>query len=299
MLIQNVFRGVVRLVLRPTFNPRVSIAWQRRIASIATRLRLLPHSVHCENTTLGGIPAQQLTASEISGNHAVLYLHGGAYVLGSPESHRNLASHLAQAAQCVVYTIAYRLAPEHPYPAALDDALTAYCALLTQGLNGSQIALSGDSAGGGLALALALRLRDEKLPAPAALYLLSPWTDLTLSGETAKTCAEIDPMITAAWGAAGAAHYAGTTPLTDPLLSPLFADYHDMPPMLIQCGSDEVLRSDSERLAERASAAGVDVQLKVHQGLWHVFQLFAGMMPAATTAVRDAGAYLQSRWSQN
>lgn len=293
---QAVFRTVVRLLLRPSFNPRVSIAWQRRIAIIATRMRFLPRDVRCEMTTLGGVPTQLLTAVDASGDRAVIYLHGGAYILGSPETHRNLAAHLAQAAQCVVYTPDYRLAPEHPYPAALDDALAVYRALLAQGLSGGQIAISGDSAGGGLSLALAQRIRAEKLPAPASLYLLSPWTDLTLSGETAKTCADIDPLITRAWGAAGAAHYAGNKPLTDPLVSPLFADYRGMPSMLIQCGSDEVLRSDSERVAERAMAANVDVQLKVFQGLWHVFQMFAGMMPASSAAVREAGDYLQSRW---
>lgn len=295
MLMQTLLRGVVRAVIRPTFNPAVSIPRQRSLLTMATRLRLMPRDVRCEMTMLGGVAAQRLTAANADGC-AVLYLHGGAYCAGSPETHRNLASHLAHAAGCTVYTLDYRLAPEHPFPAGLDDALAAYCALLAQDRVPTQLAIAGDSAGGGLTLALAQRIRDEKLPLPAALYLLSPWVDLTFTGETLMTRAAVDPMVTEAWIRAGAAHYVGTNDPANPLISPLFADCGGLPPMLIQVGSDEILNSDAERLAARAKAAGVDVQLSVHPGLWHVFQVFAGMLPPATTAVRVAGEYLRRCW---
>lgn len=296
MLRQAALRVLIRTLLRPGLDPRVPVSVQRRIISVATRLRRLPRSVRCEQITLGGIPVQQLTPVAGASQRALIFLHGGGYILGSPETHRNLSSHLSLTADCSVYAPQYRLAPEHPFPAALNDALAVYRALLAQGLECHQIAISGDSAGGGLALALTLRLRDEQLPLPAALCLLSPWVDLTLSGESQYSKAKLDPLLKRSWGEANVAHYSGSADASHPLISPLFANYHGMPPMLIQCGSDEIVLSDSERLAERARAAGVKVDLNVCQGLWHDFQLFAGLMPAATTAVREAGDYLRRQW---
>lgn len=295
MVMQTLLRGVVRGVIRPTFNPRVPIARQRKLLALATRLRFLPAGLSCETVTLGTVPAQRISVAK-PGAGVLLYLHGGAYSSGSPETHRNLCSHLAQAAACTVYTLDYRLAPEHPFPAGLDDAEAAYRTLLAQGVKSTQIAIAGDSAGGGMALALAQRIRAAGLPAPALLYLLSPWSDLTFSGESIKTRAGVDPMVTEPWIRAGADMYIAGGDARDPLISPVFADYQGLPPMLVQWGGDEILYSDCQRVVERARAAGVDVEFEVFDGLWHVFQVFAGMLPAATTALREAAQVMQRRW---
>ncbi|MDN5937482.1 MAG: alpha/beta hydrolase [Salinisphaera sp.] len=292
---QTILRFVVRWVVRPIFNPRVPIPRQRRLLTLATRLRLLPRGVRCTAESLGGVPGQCNTAADADGTTAVLYLHGGAYCCGSPETHRTLCARLAGSARTAVHALDYRLAPEHPFPAALDDAVAAYAALLEQGLSPARVVVAGDSAGGGLALALALRLRDQGLPMPALLYLISPWVDMTFSGESATARAAIDPMITAAWGLACRQHYAGASQFDEPLLSPLFADLQGMPAMLIDVGSDEVLYSDAERLAARAAQAGVAVELRVYDGLWHVFHVFAGIWRTANAALDGAAEKIRAR----
>lgn len=289
---QKILRGVVRGCLKPVFALPLPLGFQRAWVRMFTALVFPPRGTQIEPLQMGPVPAERVHNRDATGAGAILYLHGGAYVLGSPKTHRALTSHLAKAARASVYVIDYRLAPEHPHPAALEDALTAYRWLLDQGMAPRNISLSGDSAGGGLALATALAIRDAGLPAPGALALISPWTDLTLSGESNRRNAVIDPMLHHTWAATSATQYCGTLPHDHPACSPLFADLRNLPRMLIQVGSDEIVLSDSERLAEKARAAGVDVRLHRFDGLWHVFQLHAGMMKASNQAIDEIAEFL-------
>jgi acetyl esterase/lipase len=248
----------------PVTEKRVKIERMNRFAR-------LPPGVQIEPATANGIPAAWITAPDAQ-TGALLYLHGGAYTTGSIASHRDLAARLAVATGLRVLSVDYRLAPEDPYPAALRDALAAYRWLLAQYIEPEQIAIAGDSAGGGLALAALLALRDGGDPLPAAAVCLSPWTDLTLSGASMQEKAALDPILDPAGLARFAALYAGSHPLDDPLISPHFADLRGLPPLLIQVGTDEVLFDDARRLAEHGRAAGLDTTLQVWDDLFHVFQ---------------------------
>ena len=210
-------------------------------------------------------------------------------------SHSKLVGHLARAAGARALNVDFRRAPEHPHPAALNDALTAYQWVLDQGIEPRHVAVAGDSAGGGLATALLVKLRDEELPLPAAGTLISPWVDLTCSGESMTARADVDPIS----DRAGAVHCAtlfldGGDP-TDPYASPLFADLSGLPPLYIQVGEHEVFFDDAMRLATRARASGGDVQLDAFPGMWHAFQLYAGNVPEADEAISRFGQYLRAR----
>ena len=222
----------------------------------------------------------------------LLYLHGGAYVCGSSATHRAMLSHLAAFAGMRALIPNYRLAPEHPFPAGLHDCQAVYRALLGAGYDAGSMAVAGDSAGGGMSLALLVSMRDEGTPLPAAAVLFSPWLDLTGSGPTMESRATVDPMFRADDMPTVAAYYAPEERLRDPLISPLFADVHDLPPMLIQVGDQEILLSDSTRLCDKMSAAGGKVTLQVWPELWHVFQYAVGRVPEAKRALADAGNFL-------
>ncbi|MGQ3058646.1 MAG: alpha/beta hydrolase [Nevskia sp.] len=261
-----------------------------RIAGLITRI---PRGVTVEPITLAGRPAEKLTPKDRAGSQVIYYLHGGAYLGGSPRTHRGMLAHIAKAAAATVIAIDYRLAPEHPYPAALDDAVAGWQALLAQGLRPADLVIGGDSAGGNLALVTAIALRDRGLPQASGLVLLSPWTDLSSSGSSMGTRAERDRLLTVR-GIDRAAHqFAGGLPLTDPRLSPLFAKLDGLPKTLIQVGDDEVLLDDSLRLADAASKAGVDVTLEHRLGLWHVWQVMAGWMPEADQSIAAIGAFVR------
>ncbi len=226
----------------------------------------------------------------------LLYLHGGAYLVGSCRTHRQMVSHIARAAGINVLVPEYRLAPEDPFPAAIDDAVGVYRSLLEDGFNGADIFIGGDSAGGGLTVATLLSLRHAGLPMPAAAVLLSPYLDVTASGESATTRAEQDPWFDAKDMHIVADHYCGEgVDLQNPLISPVFANVAGLPPTFIQVGDDEILLSDSTRLAEKMTAAGLDVEIEIWPGMWHVFQLFIGKMPESRRAIRRIGAYLKAR----
>ncbi|MGH8505257.1 MAG: alpha/beta hydrolase [Stenotrophobium sp.] len=292
-MMQTLLRGVVRGCLKPVFALPVSRGFRRSWINGFTSLVIKPQGTQIEALNMGGVPAERVSNSGANGEAVVLYLHGGAYVLGSPKTHRSISTHLAKAAHASVHVLDYRLAPEHPHPAALEDALTAYRWLLDQGIAAARITIAGDSAGGGLALATALAIRDTKLPAAGALVLLSPWTDMTNSGASYTANAAIDPMLHHTWASASAADYCGKLPPEHPACSPLFADLRNLPRTLIQVGSDEILLSDSERLEQKARAAGVDVRLHRYDGLWHVFQLHAGMMKASNEAVAEIAGFIR------
>jgi epsilon-lactone hydrolase len=222
----------------------------------------------------------------------VLHLHGGAYVMGSPRTHRGLAAALSRTAHAQVLLPEYRLAPEDLHPAAVDDALAVYRWLLEdRGYPASRIAVSGDSAGGGLGLAMMFAARDQGLPLPACYVGLSPWVDLAGTGDSLRELDGIDPWLSADLIGPAARAYAGTTALDDPMVSPLYGDLSGLPPMLVHVGSDEILLDDAVRLVERARSAGVDASLGNFDGLWHVFQAFP--LPESRTSLREIGAFVR------
>jgi len=241
-----------------------------------------------------GVPAEWISTPNASSEATVYYLHGGGYAIGSINTHAELVSRISRASGARALSVDYRLAPENPFPAGLDDAVTGYRWLLKQGVDPKTVVIAGDSAGGGLSLATLLALRDAGDPLPAAAVLLSPWTDLTGGGESRVTRRDADPMINPDLEAVGAKSYAGANELTNPLISPLLGDFAGLPPMLIQVGDAEVLLSDSTRLAERAAAAGVDAEIEVFDEMIHVFQFFGAMLPEAQPAVDKIGAFVKS-----
>jgi acetyl esterase/lipase len=242
--------------------------------------------------TGGRVRAEWLEPANAPRDKAILYLHGGGYVMCSCSTHRAFVGRLAEACDVRALVLDYRLAPEHPYPAALEDSLGAYHWLRGQGVSPNNIIIAGDSAGGGLVLSTLISLRDSGAPLPSMAICLSPWTDLACTGESLRANAKVDP-----WGTmdslAMGAHYVGTNEARHPLISPLYADLHGLPATLIHAGSDDILLSDATRFADRAKAAGVDVTLKIWNRMWHGFQLFAPLMPEANRAIEDIARYVR------
>jgi acetyl esterase/lipase len=240
----------------------------------------------------GGVTAYWVrTGKPANEDKVIVYLHGGGFILGSATANLGIPLRVGPAARTPVLSVEYRLAPEHPFPAAVEDTVSAYRWLLERGYKGADIALVGDSAGGGLAVSAALALVREKLPAPAAVVALSPLTDLTPVGDTRRTLAGYDPIVIGD-PTARFALYAGVHDVRDPRISPVYADLRGMPPLLIQVGTREVLLSDSVRLARRAREAGVEVTLDVWEGMWHVWQDHA-LAPEARQAAREIGLFLE------
>jgi acetyl esterase/lipase len=287
-----VLGSALRYLVKPLLGPPWPVPVQRAWITGVTRLMLSARGVQRRRAGCGGIPAEWLVPRQPDA-FAILFLHGGAYVLGSARTHRSITTHLARAANATVVAVDYRLAPEHPYPAALDDALAAYGALVQQ-FGPGRVAIAGDSAGGGLTMATALAIRDRGLPPPHALAVIAPWVDLTASGESMQSRAARDPMLRIGWTRQAAGCYAGALAHDDPRLSPLFADLHDLPPLLIQVGSEEILYSDAERLDERARAAGVAVNFRPYAGQWHVFHLHAGVLDVSDRAIQEIADFLRA-----
>lgn len=271
---------------------------RRRFDAAARRAIRVPRCVALQSVSAGGVPADWLEPDDAEPGRAILYLHGGAYTIGSPTTHRGLAGRIACAGRARLLLIDYRLAPEHPFPAALDDALAAYAWLLDKGFAPEHLAIGGDSAGGGLTLAAALRLRDSGGPLPAALFLLSPWTDLTFSGDSIKSRAGRDPLLQINAEDWRVQDYTGDQPPTHPYISPLFADHRGLPPTFIQVGSEEILYDDSSRLEAKLTAAGVRNQFEVWDGMWHVFQAFVPYIPEAQEAIERIGAFIEKHFEE-
>jgi len=279
-------------------DPQLSIQEQRRrIETLARLIIRLPKGVTKESVRAGKVEAEWVVPVKSNADTAVLYLHGGGYTLCSPATHRGLTGAIALACKSRMLVPNYRLAPEHPFPAALEDAIATYRWLLAQGLAPHHIAIGGDSAGGGLTLATALCLRDSGDPLPAALFLLSPWTDLTFSGESHNTRRAVDPIFGGESKSKEpfAPAYLGQETPSNPLISPLLADLRGLPATLIHVGDDEILLDDSTRLGEKMEAAGVDVRIRVWDGLWHVFQAFVPFLPEARQSVAEIGEFIRRR----
>lgn len=255
----------------------------------------LPPDTHVEKVVANGVPGEWISLPGASAGCVLLYLHGGAYALGSCDSHRDLVARICAASGVRALLIEYRLAPEHVFPAAIDDALSAYHWLLANGTKPEHIIIGGDSAGGGLTLATLLSLKQRGEPLPAGAVLLSPWTDLVGVGESRTTRAEADPWISAQAIQFVAGFYAGTEDVHNPLISPIYADLSGLPPLYIHVGNDEVLLDDSRTIAEHAKAADVEVHLTVWEGMWHVFQVFAPVLPEGQQAIEQIGAFIRQK----
>jgi len=248
-------------------------------------------------TTIGGVNALEVTIRGIDTANTILYFHGGVYVIGSAATSVPLVSDLARRTHARAVTVDYRLAPEHPYPAAVDDARAAYEGLLAQGVDAARIALAGDSAGGGLAVATLLTLRDARIPLPSSAFLMSPYADLTLSGETLLQNQAIDPILTPEGLRLRVPEYVGRTDASDPRISPIYGDLGGLPPLLIQVGSHEILLSDALRLASRAAMDEVPVTLEVTPGVPHVFQGYAALLDEGGAALDRASTFLKTQFA--
>lgn len=254
----------------------------------------LPEDVTSTPGTLGGVPVLTIDVEGVDSSKVLLHFHGGVYVLGSARAGAGLAAALGRHAGMRVVSVDYQLAPENPYPAALEDAVAVYRAVLEQ-TPASHIAVSGESAGGGLAAALLLRLREASLPLPTASVLLSPWVDLTLTGQSMTSKASVDPSVLTPEGLRiRVPDYLGGADPVLPFISPIFADLTGLPPMLIQAGSHEILLDDAIRLAAAAAAHDVEVTLQVTPEVPHVFQAFAAILDEGKTALASAGAFLRT-----
>ena len=244
---------------------------------------------------IGGVAGVEVTIQGNESEDVILYFHGGVYVIGSAAATVPLVGDLVRRTGAKAITLEYRLAPEHPYPAAVEDARAAYVGLRAQGIAPARIALAGESAGGGLAVALLLALREAGMPLPSCGYLMSPYVDLTLSGETLAAKREVDPLLTPDGLRARVPDYVGGADASDPLISPIFGDLRELPPLLIQVGSHEVLLSDALRLAARAAISDVPVTLDVTPGVPHVFQAYAGLLDEAGAALDRASDFLKAQ----
>jgi len=246
-----------------------------------------------EGVSAGGVDSEWISPANAPDDKAILYFHGGGFRIGSVSSHRDLIAQIALASGCRVLAINYRLAPEHRFPAALDDAIAAYGWMLDRGLKSGNVAFAGDSAGGNLVLAAVLALRERSLPLPVSAVLMSPWTDLAATGASYVSRAEADPIHQRAMILALARNYlGGQGDPYDPLVSPLYADLGGLPPLLIQVGDRETVLDDSVMFADIARAAGVDVDLQVWDGMIHVFQMFGAELPEAHQAVASIAEFL-------
>lgn len=283
----------------PLAERRPQLPAMRLFAELLAFGQFMPWDVFVEDADVEGIPAEWVRPADAAAGRVLLYLHGGGYVLGSLNTHRALVGRLAQKCGVTALAINYRKAPEYPFPAALEDALTAYYWLLNQGYAPADIIVAGDSAGGGLALAVLLALRDADEPLPAAAIGLSPWTDLQLPAGTLRSVCHHESLLLEAleirsWGPL----YAADTPLSHPLLSPARAALHGLPPLLLQISDAEVLSDDVRRFAEQARAAGTPVTLQIFDGLVHWWHLFWRFVPEADLALDRVGDFTRQIWTE-
>jgi len=276
-------------------NPSASM--EQRRAGMERISERVPADVICEPVNAGGVPAEWIAAPGAEKDRVILYLHGGGYVVGSINTHRAMVSRIARASNARALAIDYRLAPEHPFPAAVEDTIAAYKWLLAQGYKPGRIVIAGDSAGGGLTIAGLLAIRDAKLPMPAGAVPISPWTDLEGTGESVRTRATRDVMVTQDNLASSAKQYYGTHDPKDPLVSPVHANFRGLPPMLIQVGDAEILLDDATRVAKSAKAAGVEVELEVWDEMPHVWHVFAKLLPEGQQAIDKIGKFVIARTS--
>jgi acetyl esterase/lipase len=267
-----------------------TITEQRARQEKSVRFFRLPKQIRSQAINDFSVPAEWIDSPD-SGAGVILYLHGGAYALGSINSHRELIARLVLASNCKALAINYRLAPENPFPAALEDSVQAYSWLLSRGVQPSQICFAGDSAGGGLAMATLFAMREQGIPFPAGVFCFSPWLDLTLSGDSVSKNMQLDPILSGTILQKYVNYYIGNHITNDPLISPLFGDLRVLPPIHLQSGRNEILLDDSVRFYEKAKQAGVDVSLKIWDDMFHVFQLFS-FLPETQESMKQVSAFV-------
>jgi acetyl esterase/lipase len=275
--------------------PQPTLEEMRANAGMMAAMAGEPEGVTFESVDAGGVPAIWAIPAQGADDRVLEYFHGGGYVIGSAETHQRVAGHLANAIGCRVLDVDYGLAPENPHPGPVEDGVKAYRWLLDQGYRPEHIAISGDSAGGGLTLATVLKLNADGLPQPAAAVPLSPWTDMEGQGESVQTNEERDVLLTVDALKGMSDMFLSGGDARDPLASPVHGDYRGICPLYIQVGGDEILLDDARRVAAKARADGVDVQLDEFPEMQHVFQLSAGNLPEADDAIARIGAYLRPR----
>ena len=263
-------------------------------ARSAKMLGRLPKGLQAVPVAVGQLAAEWIQSPQVAEQKTILYFHGGGYILGSVEAHRSIVAKFVQGSGVRALLFGYRLAPEHRFPAALDDSVAAYRWLLAEGISPAHIVFAGDSAGGGLCLATLLALRDQGLPLPAGAVALSPWTDLKNTGESLRTNAEKCLAPTNSWVVC-ANHYLGGQDPGTPYASPLYGDLRGLPPLLLSVGGDETLLDDSIRFARKAQEAGVDVTLRVGEGMCHCYPACAPMFPEATQALEELCSFIRAR----
>ncbi len=282
------------ILRQSAFPPGSSVEEQRRQLRELVSAQPLPADVNVNPVALGSVPTAEITVDGVDPRNVVLYFHGGVYVIGDAFLAAELASQVGRRTQAKVISVDYRLAPEHPYPAAVDDALAAYRALLDDGVAPSDIAFAGESAGGGLAIATLVNARDHGLPLPAAALVMSPYVDLTLAGASMETRHAVDPLLSRELLEPRVADYTAGHDAALALISPVFADLSGLPPLLIQAGTHEVLLDDAVRLAEHAATADLEVTLDITPGVPHVFQAYHPMLDEAAAALDRAGLFLSA-----
>jgi epsilon-lactone hydrolase len=289
-------RATLDAILRQSAFPVGSdVNEQRRMLRELLSAQPLPAEVTVTGASLGGVPTAEITVDGVEPRHVVLYFHGGVYVMGDAFLAADLASQVGRRTHAKVISVDYRLAPEHPYPAAVDDALAAYEALLRDGIAPSDIAFAGESAGGGLAVATLVNARDHGLPLPSAAFVMSPYADLTLAGTTMETRRVVDPLLSREALQARVSDYTSGHDAALGLISPVFADLSGLPPLIIQAGTHEVLLDDAVRLAQHAISADVEVTLDITPGVPHVFQAYHAILDEATAALDRAGQLLSAQ----
>ncbi len=288
-------RETLDAILRQSaFPPGSDVNEQRRLLRALLSAQPLPPEVTVTAAALGGVPTAEITVDGVEPRHVVLYFHGGVYVMGDAFLAADLASQVGRRTRARVISVDYRLAPEHPYPAAVDDALAAYEALLHEGIAPSDIVFAGESAGGGLAIATLINARDHGLPLPAAAYVMSPYADLTLAGTSMETRREVDPLLSPDLLQARVPDYTAGQDAALGLISPVFADLSGLPPLVIQAGTHEVLLDDAVRLAQQAAISEVEVTLDITPRVPHVFQAYHPILDEAAAALDRAGRLLSA-----
>jgi acetyl esterase/lipase len=290
----RIFRTISSAYVRRVNIEKVDLKAIRKLWGKFGYVMFTANGVKLRKDEICGLQAEWLTPKDCAPGKLLVYLHGGGYVVGGCDMHRQLVSHIARAGRIKALLPEYRLSPEHKYPDAIDDAVAVYKAVLASGTKAQDIVIAGDSAGGGLTVATLLTLRDAGEPLPAAAVLLSPFLDLTGSGESMRTRNSRDPWFRPEDLPVIANLYCEPQQQRDPRVSPVFADVANLPPFYIQVGDEEILLSDSVRLRDKIVAAGGEVELEVWPEMWHVFQMFVGKMPEARRAISKIGRYIQS-----
>ena len=277
----------------------LSIDERRNFMDSWDNLHPVPGDVSVAAARVADIPVEWISRSDASDDGVLLYLHGGGYVIGSPNSHRHLVANLSAESGLQGLLVDYRLAPEHPFPAAVEDALSVYASLLTHGYEPEQVAVAGDSAGGGLVIAMMLAAKDANLPQPSAGICISPWTDLTQTADSFSNNAEVDPTVSKQSLDDFAELYIADEDIKNPYASPLFGDLTGLPPLLVQVGSIEVLLDDSTALVERAKASGVSATLEVWEEMIHVWHRYYPLLREGREANARIGEYIRGIMSES